>query len=165
MSALSDILRSYRAPRQVVRDHLSHAPSEPRALTFLLSALVLVYIAQWPGLSRFAFENPATPLPALMLGQALGLLVAVPLFYLVALIARGVAKLLGGKGSGYGARIALFWALLAASPLLLLRGLVSGFIGVGHQANMVGVATFLVFVIFWISGMRVAFFETTAKRG
>ncbi|MER5171630.1 MULTISPECIES: YIP1 family protein [Thioclava] len=164
MSALTDILRTYRAPRQVVRDHLSHAASEPRALTFLLSALILVFIAQWPGLSRFAFHNPQVPLPALMLGQALGLLLAAPILYLVALVAQGVAKLLGGQGTGYGSRIALFWALLASAPLLLLRGLVTGFIGMGHQANVISALTFIAFLIFWISGLRAAFFETGAKR-
>jgi hypothetical protein len=32
-------------------------------------------------------------------------------FYLLAAISHGVARVLGGKGTGFGARLALFWAL------------------------------------------------------
>ena len=35
---------------------------------------------------------------------------------------------MGGQGSAYGARLAVFWALLSSAPLVLLNGLVAGFI-------------------------------------
>lgn len=78
------------------------------------------------------------------------------LLYAIAFAARGIGKVLGGQGSAYGARIALFWALLASSPLMLLHGLTAGFIGPGIELQIVGLVWLLVFVWFWISGFLAA---------
>ncbi|MER3352422.1 MAG: hypothetical protein RLQ73_00450, partial [Hoeflea sp. D1-CHI-28] len=56
----------------------------------------------------------------------------------------------------YGSRLALFWAFLAASPLLLLYGLVAGFIGPGAGLTGVGVGWVAVFLWFWLSNLREA---------
>ncbi|MEO0865918.1 MAG: YIP1 family protein, partial [Pseudomonadota bacterium] len=58
----------------------------------------------------------------------------------------------GGKGSAYGARLALFWALLASSPLVLLHGLTAGFVGPGIELQFVGFVWLVVFLWFWIGG-------------
>ncbi len=58
--------------------------------------------------------------------------------------------------TGYGARIALFWAFLAAAPVLLLHGLVAGFIGPGAGMTIIGVIWCGVFLWFWLSGLREA---------
>ena len=50
--------------------------------------------------------------------------------------------------------LALFWALLASAPVVLLNGLVAGFIGPGPALTIVGVAWVAVFVWFWLSGLR-----------
>ena len=67
-----------------------------------------------------------------------------------------VARALGGRGSWYGARMALFWSLLASSPLVLLNGLVAGFVGAGPGLTLVGLAWVGVFLWFWFAGLRVA---------
>jgi hypothetical protein len=64
-----------------------------------------------------------------------------------------VARLVGGQGSAYGARLALFWAFLASAPVLLLYGLVAGFIGAGAALSAVGILWVIVFSWFWIAGM------------
>ncbi|MBC7180364.1 MAG: YIP1 family protein [Roseovarius sp.] len=48
---------------------------------------------------------------------------------------------------------ALFWAFLAASPLILLHGLVAGFVGPGPGLQAVGLLWLLVFLWFWVSGL------------
>ncbi|MFZ1726711.1 MAG: YIP1 family protein, partial [Albidovulum sp.] len=73
-------------------------------------------------------------------------------------LSRVVAGVLGGQGSFFAARIVLFWALLAAAPLMLLRGLVAGLIGPEPQLAIVSGVTFAVFLWFWIAGLRVAEF-------
>ncbi len=78
------------------------------------------------------------------------------MLYALALLAHGLARLVGGQGSAYGARLALFWALLAASPLILLHGLVAGFIGPGPGLQGVGLIWCGVFLWFWLSGLREA---------
>lgn len=159
MAAVDDILRSYRAPRAVVRAHLAHPRAEPRAFSFLAAALIVMFVGQWPRLSRVAFENPDQPLPALLLGTALALGAMVPVFYLLAALAHLVARAFGGRGDFYRARVALFWALLAAAPLMLFQGLVAGFIGAGAQQTLVSVAVFAIFALIWGAGIRVAEFE------
>lgn len=67
-----------------------------------------------------------------------------------------LSKLAGGRGTGYGARVALFWAFLAGSPILLLWGLIAGFIGAGPGLNLVGIVWIAVFLWFWIAGLREA---------
>lgn len=159
MAAVDDILRSYRAPRAVVRGHLARTRSEPRALTLLLAALVVIFVGQWPRLSRLSFEQPDQPMAVLLVGTAIALLATVPVFYVLAALAHLVARLFGAKGSWYGARIALFWALLAVSPLMLLQGLVAGFLGQGVQLSLISGLVFVAFLAIWGAGMRVAEFE------
>lgn len=163
MAASDDIVRTYRQPRVVMREHLARPASEPRALVFLLLALTVIFIGQWPRLSRLAHEMPDQPMVGLMMGTMLALLATVPVFYALAALGHLVMKLFGGQGSWYGARLALFWALLAVSPLMLLQGLVAGFIGVGPQLSLISVLAGLVFILFWIAGLRVSEFEGKTK--
>lgn len=162
MAAVDDIRRSYRAPRVVMREHLSRLKSEPRAMTFLLAALIVIFIGQWPRLSRTAFETNE-PLVGLMMATGLALLATVPVFYGLAALSHLIAKALGGNGSFYRARLALFWALFTISPLMLLSGLVAGFIGAGQQASFLGYGVGLVFVLIWGAGLRVAEFERASE--
>jgi hypothetical protein len=46
--------------------------------------------------------------------------------------------------------------LLAASPLMLLWGLVAGFIGEGIEMTLTGSLWFVIFAWFWIAGLRQA---------
>lgn len=163
MGAVDDILRSYRAPRAVMRAHLARGRSEPRALTLLLAALMVIFIAQWPRLSRLSFEQPDLPMTGLMVGTGLALLAMVPVFYALAAVSHLAARGLGGTGNGYGARLALFWALLAAAPLMLLQGLVAGFLGTGVQLIAVSAVVFAAFVSIWFAGLRVVEFETETR--
>jgi len=153
MPVTRDIVATYRGPRRVVRRLLEMGPREDRALVMLLGACVVVFVAQWPRLAREAHlaEEPLNP----MLGGALlaWVFIAPLLLYAVALISHGIARLIGGRGTGYGARLALFWAFLAASPLMLLHGLVAGFVGPGPGLQGVGLIWCGVFGWFWISGL------------
>jgi hypothetical protein len=67
-----------------------------------------------------------------------------------------VIRVVRGQGSAFGARLALFWALLAASPLMLLNGLVAGFIGPGLELRIVGFLWFAFFLWFWLAGLLAA---------
>ena len=162
MAAVDDIWRSYRSPRQVVRGHLARTRAEPRLFTLLFSALFVVFVAQWPRLARQQFENPDLPMPGLLLGTAMALAALVPFVYLLAWLVTQALRLIGGRGDGYGGRLALFWALLAVSPLMLLHGLVQGMIGPGLQANVIGGIVFFVFALFWGAGLKVTQFEAKA---
>jgi len=159
MAAVEDILRTYRRPRVVVREHLARDRSEPRLFTLLFSALLVFFIAQWPEVARINYFHPDQKIPPLLLGRALGGAVGAPLSYALALLGVFVCRLFKGGNDGYGGRLALFWAQLAVSPLVLLQGVTKGMIGEGIQADVVSLLVFAVFLVFWIAGLRVTQFE------
>jgi hypothetical protein len=64
-----------------------------------------------------------------------------------------VARLLGGQGTHLGARMALFWSLLAVSPLMLFQGLVRGFVGPGAGLTATGVLVLVVFLVIWANAL------------
>lgn len=157
MSVSSDIAATYRAPSRVFRRKLAGGNREDRALATLMGACLLIFVSQWPLLARQAYEDPAVPLDARLGGALMGWLVIMPLLaYAIASASHAIALLFGGAGSWFGARLALFWALLAASPVWLLYGLVAGMIGPGPAQNISGFVAFAVFVVFWSIGLREA---------
>jgi len=154
----SDILATYRGPAKVLQSLLNRGRSEPFALSIAMAGCVVAFVAQWPRISRESYLTGAEGEGALSYYSAfLAMIFIMPvILYALAAISHLVARLMGGRGIGYGARMALFWAFLAASPLFLLHGLVAGFIGPGMQQSIVGFLWFAVFVWFWIAGLRQA---------
>ncbi|MDU8911020.1 YIP1 family protein [Aestuariicoccus sp. MJ-SS9] len=156
MALTTDITATYRGPGAVMRRLLAMGQNEARALAFLMGACCVMFIAQWPRLAREAHLE-GTELNMLLGASLMGLMFIAPLlFYLLAFVSHLVARLMRGQGTGYGARLALFWSLLAASPLILLHGLVAGFIGPGLELQIVGVVWFGVFLWFWLRALIVA---------
>lgn len=154
MAVSTDILESYRRPREVFRRKLAGGAHEGRALATLIGACLLIFVSQWPGLAREAHINPTIPLDARMSGALMGTLFLLPLMaYGLAAASHLAARAFGGTGSFFGARLALFWALLAVSPLMLLQGLVRGFIGPGPALTLVGLAVLVAFLMVWVTSL------------
>ena len=101
------------------------AGHEDRALAILMAARLLIFVSRWPGASRAAFLDPSIPLEARLAADLMAIVLILPL------VAYGVAALshLSGRTPSrwqrhlVEARMALFWALLAVSPLWSLSGL------------------------------------------
>ncbi len=160
MGIAPKIVTTWRQPRVVMRAILAQGPREDRALATLLGACVILFIAQWPLHARAAYLDPSIPLEARLSGGLMGAVFILPvLAYALAGASHVVARAFGGKGAHWSARIALFWALLAISPFMLLHGLVAGFIGPGAALSLVGTAVGLGFLAIWGAGLRVAEFE------
>lgn len=135
-----------------MRGLLAMGQREDRALAYLMGACVLTFVAQLPRLAREAHVT-GQELDMLMGGSLLAWLFIAPLvFYVLAAVARLIGRVLGGKGTGFGARLALFWAFLAASPLVLLHGLTAGLVGAGPALQLVGLVWCAVFFWFWTAG-------------
>ena len=163
MAVTSDMMRSWRAPRQVMRDLLDQGKREDRAIAYLMIACFLIFVAQWPRLSRINAGFEPSPWPAdinfegMMTYTFYAVVIMLPLaLYALAALSRLVAKVLGGQGSWYGSRLAFFWALLATTPLLLLHGLVRGFVGPGVQSTLVGAVWAAAFIYIWVQSLREA---------
>ncbi len=150
MSIATEIVRSWRDPRGTLRRLLPQA-TEGRALAYLMGACVLLFVAQWPRLAREAELSPGIPLDARLAGALQGIVFILPLLlYAVAGVSHVVARLVGGRGTWFGARVALFWSFLAAAPLFLFHGLVAGLIGPGLEQALSGTLLGGGFLLHWI---------------
>lgn len=162
MGVANDIIRSYRAPRAVLRHRIGPQENEGRALATLIIACLLIFVAQWPRLSRVAFET-GQEVQMLIGATLLAWLFMMPLFfYVLAAILTFALKLVKGRASGYEIRMATFWALLAASPLWLLWGLSAGFVGPAISTTLVGLVALIAFLVFWGIGLSEVSFPKEA---
>lgn len=152
MAISLDIFRAWRKPRAVIAEKLAAGVREDRALAVLMAACGLLFVAQWPLLSRQAFIDPTTPLDARLGGALIACLFLLPLIaYALAGLSHLVAKAFGGSGSGFAARLALFWALLSVAPAMLFQGLVAGLVGPGPALALVQLIVFMGFIWIWLS--------------
>lgn len=156
MSVTTDIVQAWRNPKAVIGRHLQRPKSEPFAFSLLVAFLVLAFVSLWPFLSRQTVLQPEVPLVQRLVAAGLAALASIPFWYLLAAVSRWIGAALGGQGSYYSARLALFAALLAVTPGMLLQGLVAGMIGPGLQANLVAALVGLAFIWIWISMLREA---------
>lgn len=156
MAATHDIVATYRGPGRVVRRLLGQGTREDRALIYLMIGCLLVFVAQTPRLARQSHVT-GEDLGMLMGGTLMAWLFIAPLIlYAIAALSQLAGRVLGRGPGGFGARIALFWALLASAPVMLLWGLTAGFVGPGIELNLVGLLWLGIFAWFWTAGYRAA---------
>ncbi len=154
MAVTTDIAAMYRRPRAVIRDRLAPPRREDRALGYVLVACLLLFVAQAPSQARQAYIDPSVPVEARLYWSGLFYVFMLPLaLYLLAAISHLAGRLTGGGGSFHGARVALFWALLASVPLWLLAGLTAGFVGPGPAQVLTAGLAAAAFVLFWTLGL------------
>lgn len=156
MPVTTDIVAAYRGPRTVFRRLLSLGTNEGRALAILMAGCAIFFISEWPRLAREAHLTEQELNPLLGASLMAWVFIAPLVFYVLGTLSQLVLRALGGNASGYGARLALFWAWLVASPIKLLQGLVAGFIGPGPGLTAVGVIWLLAFLWVWVSDLREA---------
>lgn len=163
MALTTDILATYRRPGAVAAGKLA-TRREERALSYLMLGCGLVFVGQWPKLQRDAYLGDQDLQP--LIGAALfaWIFLAPVLLYLLAWVVRLASLALRRPVSGFGSRMALFWALVAASPLWLLRGLTAGMIGPGPALAVVDAVTAGIFLWFWVAGLRAAHAVETAGK-
>lgn len=147
MSLTRNILRSYRDPAGVVRGLAQGDLREPQVMFFALLACGLIFVAQWPILSRAATLDPSVTFEQRMGGAMFGIMFLLPLvlYGLAALLKLGL-RLSGRSVPGILARLALFWSLLAVTPLMLVQGGLSAFLGLVGVTQGFGFVVLLVFL-------------------
>ncbi|MFN3275877.1 MAG: hypothetical protein ACK41U_14535 [Paracoccus sp. (in: a-proteobacteria)] len=148
------VMQSWWAPRRVVRG-LSGMPDRV-LLVVLMLAMLFMLVAQAPQHARAAQLDPAIPFEARMGAALMAVMFMAPLLAyavaaLVALIARATPWRLAPEDS----RLALFWALLAVAPAMLLAGLVAGMIGPGPALTLTRAVAGLGFLMIWGAGVSV----------
>ncbi|WP_246054758.1 hypothetical protein [Paracoccus gahaiensis] len=146
------VLESWWAPRRVVRG-LSGMPDRV-LLVVLMLAMLITLIGQAPGLARAAQLDPSVPLDARIAGAAMGTIFMMPLLaYAMAGLTSILSRATPWRLDPRHARLALFWALLAASPATLLAGMVAGLIGPSAALTLTRTVAGLGFFIIWGAGI------------
>ena len=156
MSVTTELVSTWKSPRAALRRHLARGVSEPFAFSLLLVFLIMAFIAQWPIAAREAFVADEPSAAPRILARAFAVLATIPLWYGLAALSRIVARAMGGQGSWYGARIALFWALATIGPLMLLQGMVAGMVGAGPGLWLVNAIVGIGFLWLWLTMLHEA---------
>lgn len=150
MSVAADIWQSWRTPRRVLARLLAQGQREDRALAFLMIGCALIFVSEWPRLGRTAGD---APLEARLGGAMLAWLALMPLvLYGLAALSHLAARVLGGRGSYFGARLALFWAVLAAAPLWLAAAAVET-VAPGPAGRLAGALALAALAWIWLGGL------------
>ncbi|MEM1274772.1 MAG: YIP1 family protein [Pseudomonadota bacterium] len=184
MAVTTDIVRSYRRPRHVFAGQLAQGSKERIALAYLALAMILGLVSQLPSVSRRAnvsdpeleaairaeagnvrqIEDMTVPenmidakFEAFLSAELMVWLFILPLiFYGLSALSVWIVRLCRGQVAGVDARLALFWALVVATPLKLLHGLVYGMIGPGAALTAVGFLWCVIFLWNWSANLREA---------
>ncbi|MEM1375500.1 MAG: YIP1 family protein [Pseudomonadota bacterium] len=156
MPVTTDIMQSYRRPRTVFRRLLDAGQREDRAIAILAGACLLFFAASAPVSQRQALEGQGDLSQLLTYSLFSWLFLWPLLLYGIAALSHLVMKLFRGRGSWYGARLALFWSMLISTPLVLLYSLTYALVGPGLQADLVGILWLIVFLLFWTVNLREA---------
>lgn len=149
---MPQILQSWWAPRRVVRG-LAGMPEQVKLVLLMLSMLIIL-VAQAPGHARSATLDPSVPFEARMGGSLLAVMFLMPLIaYALAGVVSLLSKLTPWPVDQAASRLALFWALLAAAPAMLLAGLVAGLIGQGPALSVTRALSGIGFLVIWGAGL------------
>ena len=127
MNRTLNILHSYLRPHQVLAQLLQDGKREDRALAILFTACSALFLMQIPLLAHDTVSGDMAR--ALSYAFFVCMMILPLILYALAALVHLLARLLGGKGTWYSARLAVFWSILAISPLALLWGVVKGFYG------------------------------------
>ncbi|MBM1219038.1 hypothetical protein JQU17_02425 [Ponticoccus sp. SC2-23] len=153
MAVSTDMMRTWRGPRRVMRNLLAMGPREDRAIAYLMAGCFLVFIAQWPRLARISYLE-GQEMSRLVAYEFLSWMIVWPLvFYFIAFLLHQVTRITQGSAP-WEVRLALFWAFLAAAPAGLLYGLLSGFVGPEPGTQLVGAIWLGAFGLFLVQGLR-----------
>lgn len=157
MAITRNITATYRGPGRVVARILGGPQREDRVLQFLIAACIVIFIAQTPYQSREAFLDDSVPFQARLYWSAFLWIFLFPLvMYALAALVWLVSRVMPRAPSGYEIRVALFWALLASTPVILLLGLTAGLMGPGPALQGVALLWLAVFLWFWVAGTLAA---------
>lgn len=141
----------------MVRALLDRERREDRLFVLLIAGCVMVFVILAPREARLAHLDDTVPLAARLYWSAFFWILIMPfVLYFFAAFSRIVMLPFLKELSWYGARLALFWALLASVPVGMLFGLVAGMIGPGPQQSIVGLLWLGSFLWFWVAGLFAA---------
>lgn len=156
MSVVRNIIRTYQSPRKTISGLIAQGPKEPEVLVFAMLACGLIFVAQWPVLSRAAALDPSVTFEQRMGGALFGIMFMLPLllYGLAGLLQLGL-RVFSRKVMGLHVRLVLFWSLLSVTPLMLVQGGLSAFLGATAAVMLFGFVVAGVFLYILGAGVLV----------
>ena len=128
--------------------------TEGTRLAVLMAAMLVFLIAQAPAHARLAQLDPTVPFQARMGGALLAVMFMMPILaYGLAAVVALLSRLTPWRLHPEDSRLALFWALLAVAPAMLLAGLVEGLVGQGPALVLVRTIGGIGFLVIWGAGI------------
>ena len=159
MSLFGQILDAWRHGwGRALGRQIESGAGEERALGWVMVATVLLIIAQSPSTYRNVLASgvSAEDLPATMVMSVVFTLFLGPLtFYGIAALAHVIARIGGATGPYLNARLALFWALLCVTPLVLIVAVLGNVLNPSFAKPMQYFVLFG-FLFIWADTMTVA---------
>lgn len=154
MPVSRDIVRMYRRPRAVVRDLYAMGVREDRAIAWLMIACFIMFVSSLPALQRGAVLEGSDFNQNMIYAFFSWLLLWPLVLYGIAFVAFLITRAFRANASNFGARVAVFWGLLSATPLVLFYGMLVGLNGPDHPGTtMIGILWLAVLAWFWVSGL------------
>ncbi|MCF6272541.1 MAG: YIP1 family protein [Rhodobacteraceae bacterium] len=138
---------------------MASSPGEERVLIYVVIASLIFFIARSPELLRLSMAAASDDVSgaALFVTNLVGSFFFAPLMlYGLAALSHILARLFGGKGRFFDARLGLFWSLLLVSPLALVSTVVQMALPYEIVAQGMALFMFLLFSYVWASCLSVA---------
>ncbi len=152
MSTSAEIIRAYRGFGASMKRRLEEHPGEERLLMYLVIAILIFFVARVPNLLVLSAAQATDEISSsaiFMTNLAASFFFAPLMLYGVAALSHLLAKLFKGRGTSYGARLALFWALLVISPLALVSTVLQAAFAVDWISSALSIGMFLLFTFVW----------------
>ena len=127
MSFVANIFRSYRAPRQVMREQIDHGVKEAQTLFIGMMFCFLNFLANTPERNMIARETGADPVGSMAANFVSTVFLLLLFMYLLAWAVNLSFQLITKRVDPPITRRACFWAALVTSPLVLITGLLIPF--------------------------------------
>ncbi|NNU80743.1 YIP1 family protein [Halovulum dunhuangense] len=142
---LADILSAYPDLRGSIRTKLDQAPRDAQLLILIFLAAGIGFVAGLPAAREqaLAVEEPDA-LTGVLAGRLFAAIFITPLvLFALAALSHVAARIFGGRGSFWSARLALVWAVIVALPLLVVSAALDPILGAALGAYGVGLSTIL----------------------
>lgn len=162
MSVTRDIVGAYRGFGASMRRQLAGNVGEERILAYGVIASLIIFIARAPGLitaskaAAAATEDDVTWVAIFSTNLVVSFFFGLLMLYGIAGLSHVIAKIFGGKGSFYSARLAFFWVLLVISPATLVSTAIRTALPLPWVEILVTTALTALFLYGWIVSLIVA---------
>ena len=149
-SLTTSILQAWKDIRASMRAQMALPKDESRLLFYLFLGCALGFVAGLPqALAQARLIEEEGAVTGVIMGRLFASIFVAPLaLYGISALATLITRLMGGNGSFFTGRLALFWAILVSLPVLLLSGALGA---TPLSPNVIGWISFAAYAVFlWI---------------